>query len=473
MSRSATTPNTTKRSHGNSSSAAAGGFAANGGSAAPIKSAGNTKEVLTLSPLQAALVSQKVGLESLPDASTPFLIPIAEQCLKEFATFFYAEDKAKGTKSIPNYVASSAKKLNIVLTTESSVQESQAFTTLRNNLTAELEDFRIRVTREYVIVAADITVGAKKARYHACICKWIRGLAKVSLAQQGILNYNEDVVVMDLLDRDRDALLVPIGMSVARFLAIYKKANKLPYLPPPTVDCDFQHLIDICNGAPPPPNDGEDVIVVQRAEENEDEEMVNMVNALLAEETIGGRTTLLDLIQKTYIDSIITPLEVFHEQIKKNDEVKRIKAAFTSARLNDTAERVADVIGREPPAQQPVLRGLIDETTSKKTAAMERKIKSLEDKLDAISSKAKKVNGGGMKTKSILRKGTPIAKKSSAPPESIINRETQKKLANSTLPKDRVGNNNGSARGKGKKNGKGRKVSFAGKKADTRTNSRK
>jgi hypothetical protein len=50
---------------------------------------GNTNEVVTVSPLKAALVSQKVGLESLPIASTPFLTPIAEKCLKDFATFFY------------------------------------------------------------------------------------------------------------------------------------------------------------------------------------------------------------------------------------------------------------------------------------------------------------------------------------------------------------------------------------------------
>ena len=108
MSRSATTPNNAKRSRRNGSSAA-------GGSAAPDKTAGNTNEAVTVSPLKAALVLQKVGLELLPVASTPFLTPIAEKCLKKIATFFYAEDKAKGTKSDPNHVASSARKLIIVL----------------------------------------------------------------------------------------------------------------------------------------------------------------------------------------------------------------------------------------------------------------------------------------------------------------------------------------------------------------------
>ena len=122
MSRSATTPNNARRSRGNISSTYVGGSAVGGGSAAPGKNAGNTNEVVTVSPLKAALVSQKVGLVSLPEASTPFLTPIAEKCLKEFATLFYPENKAKGTKSDPNHVVSSARKLSVVLEAEASVQ---------------------------------------------------------------------------------------------------------------------------------------------------------------------------------------------------------------------------------------------------------------------------------------------------------------------------------------------------------------
>ena len=87
MSRSATTPNKVKHSQRNGSSTA-GSSNANGGSAAPDKIRGNTNEVVTVSPLKADLVPQKVGLALLPEASTLFLIPITEKCLKDFATFF-------------------------------------------------------------------------------------------------------------------------------------------------------------------------------------------------------------------------------------------------------------------------------------------------------------------------------------------------------------------------------------------------
>ena len=117
-----------------------------------------------MSPLKAALVLQKVVLASLPEASTLFLIPIAENFLEDFATFFYAKDKAKGKKSNPNHVASSARKLNIVLTAEASVQASQAFAVLCDKPTADLEEFCTHITQNYVLVAADMTVNAMKTR---------------------------------------------------------------------------------------------------------------------------------------------------------------------------------------------------------------------------------------------------------------------------------------------------------------------
>jgi hypothetical protein len=282
------------------------------------------------------------------------------------------------------------------------VQESQAFTTLRDELTADLEKFRMHVTRTYVLVASDMTVDAMKTRYHASICKWIRGIATVFIAQQGIENYNEDAAIMDIIAIDQDTLLVPLGLTIPQFLSVYKTSNKLPLLPTPTVNCTFQDAIDQINGAsinpPPLPNKDENVIIVYNPNQNQqdqDEEMVNALDEVEQQVAIGGRTIVYQLIKKVYIDSIVTPLEEFHAQLKRNAEVKRIKNAFTSAGLTDTAERVAEIIGCEPPAQQPVLRGLIDETTSKKTAAMERRIQSLEDKLKASNIKAKKSTAMG------------------------------------------------------------------------------
>ncbi len=120
------------------------------------------KKAATTSPLSAALALKVTFIKLLPTASQPFLTPLAEFVLREFACHFYAEEKARETKFNPNYVSSSAKKLRIVLQAMPEVQESQGFKTLRSNLTADLEKFRMMITTEYALKANDVNVKAKK-----------------------------------------------------------------------------------------------------------------------------------------------------------------------------------------------------------------------------------------------------------------------------------------------------------------------
>ena len=248
------------------------GSAAVGGSAAPTENAGNTNNALkSKTPLQAALVSQKLSYASLPKVSHPFLMPIAEKTLRKFATSYYAKEKANGTKSNPNYVASSARKLNIVLSTESNEQESQAFKTLRDDLTARLEEFRIEITRDYVIKAADITVDAKKTKFHAAICKWIRLVAKTFIVQHDIRGYNEDVAIVDLLMMKRDDLLCPLGLNLKEFLLIYKDANKLQAIPSPTSDHNIQFVFDAVNGVPPNNQPQQQLLLLANGKEDDND----------------------------------------------------------------------------------------------------------------------------------------------------------------------------------------------------------
>ena len=187
--------------------------------------------------------------------------------------------------------------------------------------------------------------------------------------------------------------------------------------------------------------------------------MIDATNAVETA-TIGGRAAVCRQIYEAIQKGTIEPIRKFHLQRNENEETKRIKAAFTLPRLNEAAQRVATVIANEPPAQMPVLRGLVNETATKATAAMERRIKSLEDQLKSATGKtptgAKKVKGDGKKPQSILKKkGNPAAKKTTA----LRNAQDE--------------NSKDSARAKGKKKPKGRKVSFEKKKAASRTNSRK
>jgi hypothetical protein len=117
--------------------------------------------VETIFPLSAALVLKVNFIKLLPFASCPFITCLAESALCKFACHFYTEEKAKETKSDPNYVSSSAKKLGIVLQTMPEVQESQGFKALCNDLTAELEKFHAMITQEYVLKANYLNVNAK------------------------------------------------------------------------------------------------------------------------------------------------------------------------------------------------------------------------------------------------------------------------------------------------------------------------
>ncbi len=213
--------------------------------------------------------------------------------------------------------------------------------------------------------------------------------------------------------------------------------------------------------------------VNQDDKENLEQEMIYATNAVETA-AIGGRTAICRLICDAILKGAIEPIRKFHRQHKENDETKQIKeAAFTLPRLNEAAQRVATVIANEPPAQMPVLHGLVHETATKTISAMERRIQSLEDQLKAVSgkNKANKVRGDGTKKspQSILKnKGTPTASKKSAPKKSAPKQSAPKETAD-----DQDASNNNSAHAKGKKKQRKCSNSFDGEKASTSTNWRK
>ncbi len=131
------------------------------------------------------------------------------------------------------------------------VQESQGFKTLRNDLAVDLEKFCAMIMQEYVLKANDLNGDAKQGRYHAAICKWIRGLAQAFIAQQNIYNYNEDIPVVDLINGNQDDILVLLGIPLPKFLAAYKAAHNLQGIPTPTINFNFQDELYRINGTTP------------------------------------------------------------------------------------------------------------------------------------------------------------------------------------------------------------------------------
>ena len=61
-----------------------------------------------------------------------------------------------------------------------------------------------------------------------------------------------------------------------------------------------------------------------------------------------------------------------------NKEEKRIKAAMAPVCIDETAFRIATILGCEQPTPQPILLGLVEETMAKKKEDMEHCIQLLE-----------------------------------------------------------------------------------------------
>ena len=104
------------------------------------------------------------------------------------------------------------------------------------------------------------------------------------------------------------------------------------------------------------------------------------------EYVVGSTKEIRRLTFNTIVRSVYNTIEAFYDQCKMNKEEKRIKAAMAPVCVNETASLIATVLGREQPTPQPILQGLVEETTAKKTKSMERHIQLLGDNLKAAKS---------------------------------------------------------------------------------------
>jgi hypothetical protein len=202
------------------------------------------------------------------------------------------------------------------------VQESQGFKTLRNNLTADLEIFRAKITKEYVLKANDMNVEAKRTRFHFAICKLMRGLAAAFIAQTGVSSYNKDVAVMDLIATHQDNVLGSLAIPLPTFLAAYKAANNLlGGIPSPTVNHNLDEEISHVNGTPrlesAASEAAENAIAVGNTKGNDNDEedntdnddaMIDAANAVEAA-AIGGRAHIGCLILDALKKGTIEPIE--------------------------------------------------------------------------------------------------------------------------------------------------------------------
>ena len=79
------------------------------------------------------------------------------------------------------------------------------------------------------------------------------------------------------------------------------------------------------------------------------------------------------------------------------EKSKRIKKATRKSQLDQTAERVANIVNAERPVAPATLRGLVHEETVSNTAALQREVQSLKAKMDSLL--VGKEKGGNQKKK--------------------------------------------------------------------------
>ena len=134
-------------------------------------------------------------------------------------------------------------------------------------------------------------------------------------------------------------------------------------------------------------NSGDDDFVMS---ENEMEE-----NTIMA----GGKSLILDLLVKFAEDGIYGPVQVFINQIKSNNDAKRIKKAMKPSQLATAADRIAAVVGAGRPVAPPTLTGLINNQVDDATAKLAREVQSLKAQLATSQKKHPKGQGSNNNSK--------------------------------------------------------------------------
>ena len=89
---------------------------------------------------------------------------------------------------------------------------------------------------------------------------------------------------------------------------------------------------------------------------------------------------LLDLVVK----AVHEPMELFDAQVKLSEKSKRIKKATLRPQLDDTAERVANIVNAERPVAPATLRGLVREEAESNTSLLEREVQSLKAQMENL-----------------------------------------------------------------------------------------
>ena len=205
-----------------------------------------TESEKTPTPLEAALAVSLAHIVTLHTELTTFLSHLVERCLKDYAEYFYANEKNTRMRLNTAPVPSSVKKIKLNLQPLEEVRECEDFKALSERLVAETEALHRKWTADYSIVVDTWNCNARLRHFQFSVCTFLRNAASAFRAPLGIIDTTEDEIIINFFAASHsDILDTPLLLDLSSLLRLYKEANKLSELPASTFQGSTPNINDI------------------------------------------------------------------------------------------------------------------------------------------------------------------------------------------------------------------------------------
>ena len=106
---------------------------------------------------------------------------------------------------------------------------------------------------------------------------------------------------------------------------------------------------------------------------------------------IGGRVVIIGRLSEVATVASRS-VSYFQKVVAENEMARRIKRATIAPALDSAADRIAEAVRGERPADRPVLRGLVQSEAERAVLDMKREIQSLRSRLDSQEKKKGRKN---------------------------------------------------------------------------------
>lgn len=207
------------------------------------------KRVGIPSPLEAALALKSKYTATLHKGLITFLDDLTDQTLRLYSEYFLKDVTYQENCINVNYIPKAIKTIGVTFQSLEEVKNSKDYKAILDRYVADEEATKLRWTN-YIVEVDNLTRLGLKHRFQASFCVLLTSAARGFTAEIGTHpSYTEHEAVMDLLVTSPSLLLGdPLFLNDIEFLTRYKSANKLPFLPMPTVKHSLEDTLLNVNG---------------------------------------------------------------------------------------------------------------------------------------------------------------------------------------------------------------------------------